>query len=151
MANFSVVTSVPAAGTDLGILAVASDGTAVPKVYDIIVGSDATPADIATEFQVNRCTSTGVGGNAITPEPLDPLSQAAASTATGGLYTTTQPVDTASSELLSIALNQRATFRWVAAPGSELMAVATAASGIFLRSVASGGTPILSCTILFRE
>ncbi len=149
--NYSVFNSTAAAGSDLGILAVSSDGVVVPKVYDIVIGSDASPADIATEFIVNRNTSEGVGGNTITPEPLNPLAAAASSTCTGGLYTTTQPVDTAASELLAIALNQRATFRWVAAPGSELVAIATDNNGLFLRSVASGGTPVICATILFSE
>lgn len=149
--NYGVVTSVPAAGTDLGILVVSSDGTVAPRIYDIIIGSDAAPADIATEFQVNRTTADGTGGATITPEPLNPIAAAAQSTAEGGLFTTTEPTDTAATELLNIALNQRATFRWVAAPGSELIAIATAGNGIFLRSVVSGGTPVLSCTMLFSE
>lgn len=149
--NYSLVNSAAAAGSDLGIIAVSSDGTVSPAVYDILIGSDASPADVATEFQVNRNTTEGVGGNTLTPEPLNPIAAAASSSATGGLYSTTQPVDTASTELLNIALNQRATFRWVAAPGSELVAINTDNSGIFLRSVASGGAPALSCTILFSE
>jgi hypothetical protein len=149
--NYALVNSAAAAGSDLGIIAVSSDGTVRPGVYDILIGSDAAPADIATEFQVNRNTTEGVGGNALTPQPLDPIAAAASCTGTSGLYSTTQPVDTASTELLNIALNQRATFRWVAAPGSELFGVLADNSGIFLRSVSSGGTPALSCTVLFTE
>lgn len=149
--NYSVFNSTASAGSDLGILAVSSDGTVSPAVYDIVIGSDASPTDIATEFIVNRNTTEGVAGNTLTPEPLNPIAAAASSTATGGIYATTDPVDTASSELLNIALNQRATFRWVAAPGSELVAINTDNSGIYLRSVGSGGTPSLCVTMLFSE
>ena len=106
-----------AAGTDLGIIAIGSDGTVMVKMYDLIIGSDATPADLAGEFVVNRCTDTGTGGTAVTPEPTSIQTAAASATATGGTYTTAQPTDTANCDLLMIGLNQRATFRWVAAPG----------------------------------
>lgn len=149
--KYSVENSAASAGSDLGIIAVSSNGTVRPSVHDIIISSDAAPADIATELQVNRNTTEGVGGNTLTPEPLDPIAAAASCTSTGGLYSTTQPVDTAATELLTFAFNQRATFRWVAAPGSELIGVLADNSGIFLRSVSSGGTPALSCTILFSE
>jgi hypothetical protein len=151
MSNYSTFANGVSTVADKGVLVVASGGTARSKVYDIVLGSDSTPGDQASEFVVNRCTATGVGGTAITPEPLDPLSQAANSTSTHGAYTTTEPVDTAASELLHICLNQRATFRWVAAPGSELIAIITAASGIFLRTVAATGAYNVNATFLFNE
>lgn len=140
-----------AAGTDLGIIAIGSDGTVMLKMYDLIMGSDATPADLAGEFVVNRCTTTGAGGSAITPEPINFNTAASSGTATGGTYSTTQPVDTAATDLLMIGLNQRATFRWVAAPGGELIGPATSGDGMFLRCVAHGGTPNINATIHFME
>ncbi len=140
-----------AAGTDLGIIAIGSDGTVMVKMYELIIGSDATPADLAGEFIVNRCTTTGVGGTALTPEPVNIQTATGSATAAGGTYTTTQPVDVANSDLLMIPLNQRATFRWVAAPGGELIGPATSGDGMFLRSVAHGGTPNINATIHFME
>ena len=63
----------------------------------------------------------------------------------------TAPVDTANTEMLMIALNQRATFRWVAAPGGELMTTALALNGIMLNSVGSTGTPNCNATIHWME
>ena len=140
-----------AAGTDLGIIALGSDGAVLVKLYDLIIGSDATPADLAGEFVVNRTTTTGVGGTAITPEPVNFNTAASSGTATGGTYTTTEPVDTAATDLLMIGLNQRATFRWVAAPGGELIGPATSGDGFLLRSVAHGGTPNINATMHFME
>ena len=153
--NYSVTTSSPITAADKGILAIGSDGTGIRcKVYDIIVSVDVTPADQAAEYEVNRCTDVGTvdgGGAAVTPEPLDPLTIAASCTCNSGTFGT-EPVDTANSELLVFALNQRATFRWVAAPGSELIGVAAAGDGIFMRTVtATSATPTISATILFAE
>lgn len=150
MARYSMSHQTPA-GSDLGIMTVSSDGTVRPAVYDIIIGSDASPADIATEFMVERNTDEGTTPSATpTAVKLDPATAAASSTTTGGTYAT-DPANLASNELLMIALNQRATFRWVAAPDSELVAPATDNDGIFLRSVASGGTPNINATFLWKE
>lgn len=119
--------------------------------YDLILGSDATPADVAGEFVVNRTTTDGVTATTLAPEPNDPTSVAATGTGFGGTFGT-QPVDTAASELLMIALNQRATFRWVAAPGGELTAVVANNSGLMLRCVGmSSGTPNLNATVSYWE
>ena len=149
--NTYSVTHQTAAGADLGIIAITGDGSIQIAMYDLILGSDATPADLAGEFVLNRCTTDGVGGTALTPEPLNPAAVAATGTGFGGVFGTTEPVDTANSELLMIPLNQRATFRWVAAPGSELLSVITNNAGLFLRSVAHGGTPNINATALYTE
>ena len=43
---------------------------------------------------------------------------------------TVEPTYTAAKELLEVPLNTRATFRWAAAPGSELVIPATNDAGI---------------------
>lgn len=145
---YSVTHQTPA-GTDLGLVNITGDGTVQIKLYDLIIGSDPTPADLAGEFVLNRSTTDGVGGTSLTPNPLDPQTVAASANGFGGAFSTTEPAD--GTDLLNIALNQRATFRWVAAPGSELIAPATNNAGLFLRSVAHGGTPNINVTELFRE
>ncbi len=147
---YSVTNQTPA-GADLGIIALGGTAAVQIKLYELILGSDATPADLAGEFMVNRSTTTGAGGTTITPEPLNFLTAAATGTAEGGAYSTTQPVDSANSELIMIALNQRATFRWVAAPGGELIGPAVAQDGFLLRCVAHGGTPNINATIHYLE
>jgi len=56
----------------------------------------------------------------------------------GGSNHTVEPTYTAGAFLLTVDLNQRATFRWVAPPGGELVTPATNANGAgVLNSVAT--------------
>lgn len=96
------------------------------KLYDLIVGSEATPQDSIFLWKAFHVTAVGTS-TAVTPKPLDLSDTVAANTVAGENHT----VDATPSggALLSIPLNQRATFRWVAAPGGELIAPATASNG----------------------
>lgn len=100
------------------------------KWYQLELGSEATPADNAFLWQVQRCTTAGTAGSSVTPQPIDPAD--AATEAVGGQAHTINPTLTASAFLLSIPLNQRATFRWDASPGYELVTPATASNGAAL-------------------
>ena len=113
-----------------------------------MIGSDATPADVATEFSIARVTDAGTGGTALTEAPIDSLTVAATGAAVQGTFSA-EP--TYSTRLMNIALNQRATFRWVSAPGGELITAATASNGLACRSIASGGTPNINMTIFWEE
>lgn len=103
-----------------------------PRIYDFMLGSPATPADQAATYTLNRTTTAATSATAITPQALDPGDPAATATAVGNHQN--EPVYTAGAVLLKIALNQRASFRWVAAPGGELVLPASAA-GVGLRAV----------------
>lgn len=139
-----------AVGTNVTILTMISTTAIRPKITDIVIGCAVTPADQASKFALLRCTATGTAGSSFTPIALDPSDPAA--TATSGVGTfSAEPTYTASSNLLNISLNQRATFRWVAAPGFELVAPATANNGIGLRSVSATGTAVHDATFLFEE
>lgn len=148
MGRYLAVHQTPA-GTDLSIMNVTGSAAIRLRWYDFIIGSDATPADTATEFGIARTTDAGTGGTTLTEQLVDPLTSGLIGAAIGGTFTT-QPAD-AGGDIMMIALNQRATFRWVAAPGSELVASATAANGIHLRSVGSGGTPNINFTVFWEE
>jgi hypothetical protein len=86
-------------------------------IHQLVVGSDATPADIASRFDVLRHTTAGAAGTAPVEKPTDPQAPAASCNLRGG--TMTEPTYEADF-LLEIALNQRATFTWIANPGREL-------------------------------
>ena len=118
------------------------------KLYDLLFGSPATPADNAFLWQLQRCTTAGTG-DAITPSPLDPADAAALYDVLENL--TVDPTLTAGAIPLSIALNQRASFRWVAAPGSELVAPATASNGFAIRTPTIGAAVTVVCTALVDE
>lgn len=137
-----------AAGTTLTIIQLNGVTTTRAWIYDIIVGSDATPADVATQFDVNRGTVSGTG-SAITARALDPQNPAALLAGEGGTFT--GQTKTANSAMLSFGLNQRATFRWVAVPDGELVVPATSDNWIGLESIASTGTPNINATFSWQE
>ena len=137
-----------AAGSPVCIFLLIGTAAIRTKVYDLIIGSDATPADVATEFSVIRHTDVGTGGSSLTIAPLDPLTVAATATGTGGTFSV-QP--SYGNVLMNLALNQRATFRWVAAPGGEFISTAAASNGIALRSTGSGGTPNINTSVYWDE
>ena len=136
------------AGTNLTILALESSAAVVGKLYEMIIGSDATPADVATRFDLIRHTTAGTGGTAVVEKPTDPQGSAAACNLRGG--TMTEPTYEADF-LLEIALHQRATFMWKAEEGREFRAVVGTANGLGIRSISSGGTPNVNCSIGWLE
>jgi len=119
------------------------------KVYEFMVGVNGSPpADNELEVDTARMTVDGTG-TAFTPNPLDPAD--AACLASGKVGYSVEPTVTASSFLVYFAMNQRATVRWLAAPGSELIWPATTANGIVLRAKSAAYTSTMSANILFDE
>ena len=119
------------------------------KVYDVMIGSEATPADAAILWTFRRCTAAGTS-TGVTPLALDPADAATESDA--GENHTIEPTYTAGAILLNLPLNQRATFRWVAAPGGELITPATASNGFGIETdVISTGTPLITATTHVEE
>lgn len=99
-------------------------------IYDILVSSDATPADNVAEYAIRRTTARGTASTSFTPVALDSGDPAAI--ATFDTAWSANPTITANSDLLQWAQNQRTTFRWVAAPGGELWTPATSGNGFAL-------------------
>lgn len=96
-------------------------------IYDLTFGTDGTPADNSVTYKVDRQTTTGTRTAAV-GAPLDGGDAAALITA--GVVTTIEPTVTAATQLLEVATNQRATYRWVAVPGGELVIPATNVAGL---------------------
>lgn len=130
------------------ILELRSTTAVRPKIFDLQVGSDAAPADNAAQYNLQRTTTAGTA-TAVTPQALDPGDPAATSTA--GKAHSAEPTYTANAILLAFAANQRAAYRWIAAPGSEIVLPA-AANGVGLLSAVIGGSAFnaLAC-IHFEE
>lgn len=140
-----------AGGTDLPIVNCTGSATVRAALSHLIIGSDATPADVAAEFVVDRTTDAGIGGTALTENALDPLSAAALVACVGGTFGTA-PTDTANSNLLMIPLNQRATWTWWAREEFELYSILTAANGLMLNCTGmSSGTPNWNATLHWME
>ena len=137
-----------AAGTTLTILALVSPGTTRRAwITYILIGSDATPADVATEFNMIRGIVSGTG-TSVTPRPFDPAETAAIMTCERGTFT--GQTKTASSAMLNIALNQKSTFQWYARK-QGIVVPAVADNWVGLESIASGGTPNINATFTFEE
>lgn len=109
------------------------------KFYDILFGSEASPADNPFLWQVQRHTAAGTSTAVVVAmiDPGDVLTEADA-----GENHTIDVTATADTFLLSIPLNQRATFRWVAAPGGELVYPSTASNGLHLRTPTSSAVAV---------
>lgn len=128
-------------------LSVIAATTTRPKVYDIVLSSSSTPNDYSADFQMNRFSADGTA-TGVTPKPLD-FADVAARATSKHTYTV-DPTYTANEILLRLAHNQRATVRWVAAPGSEFMIPATAGAGLAWHCNAVS-TQFTEITTLFFE
>lgn len=117
-------------------------------VYDISVGIDGTPADNVINWVVNRNSTAGTG-TAHTPTPVD--SGDAACLLTGTVNFTIEPTVTDQTGLLQIACNQRASYRWVAAPGGEFIIPATNVNGIGVRAKSPAYASTATASMTFWE
>lgn len=152
MAKYAVqLTDTIGTGSTLGT--VRADATTPRRIkwYDLIVGTTNTPADAAVRWTVTRVSAAGAGtATAVTPAIVDPADAAALTDCHENF--TAEPTTYDAVPLLAIALNQRASFRWVAAPGGELVTAATASIGAGIRTpVISTGTPDGTATVHFEE
>jgi len=151
MAKFGVTMQRTAsASLSVGSLTAAASSMRRAKIYDLMFGSEATPADNAFLWQVQACTTAGTAGTNPTPKALD-AADSLASTIVVGQAHSVDPTLTANALPLSIGLNQRATFRWVAAPGGEIVIPATASNGFAIRTPTAGGLVAVSCTAMYDE
>lgn len=118
------------------------------RMYDLLVGQGGTPADNAVYWDVARQTAAGTA-TSVTPQALDPADSA--TTATAASNATLEGTVTAGSDVITVAINQRASYRWVAAPGGELIVPATAAAGFAIRTKSAAYTGVGGGTVHFEE
>ncbi len=120
-------------------------------VYDFTSGFDGTPADFAFVITAQRFGTTDDGtGTDLVPAPLDPADSAFA-----GIVKTNHTAEPTSyvsaKELFEVAVNQRATYRWVAAPGGEMIIADTANTGIGWFTIHASATPTHTLGVHFIE
>lgn len=123
--------------------------TVRPRIYDLVFGQGGTAADNTVRYELQRFTASGAGNAAGNEVALDPGAPSA-DAITLEEFTTVSTV-AANTELLDIVLNQRATFRWVAAPGGEIIIPATADEGIVIDVNSSGYTGLAVVTLHWEE
>jgi hypothetical protein len=120
------------------------------KIYEVIMSHVSAPADITLKHTIQRFSAPGTA-SAVTPAKLDKASPAALCVC--GDNSTVEPTYTAGNVVLQVGVNQRATFRWVAAPGAEIVLPATADDGVGEGAidVAAAATPEVMTTLYWEE
>jgi hypothetical protein len=118
------------------------------KLYDFVVGQGGTPADNAMFWLLQRSTTAGTL-TSVTPALMELGTNA--STTTAGQDATIEPTYTAATELLEIPLNQRASYRWVAAPGGEIVVPDTASAGVGFQVKSAAYTGTADVSFHFEE
>jgi hypothetical protein len=126
----------------------ASGSTKRGKLGEFNLGTNSAPADNFVEYDISRMTADGTA-TTITPNAADPGDGAAVSTTKANA--TAEPTVTANSDLWYDSLNQRASYRWVARPGKELIFPATANSGLVLRAKSASYSGTVAAHISFSE
>jgi hypothetical protein len=131
------------------------------KIYDILIGTNSTPADNYIEYDLCRAT---VGTTLTWTGSVSSVSSGyALDLADAGFAAFCAINSTAGSSAGSIAIsqpwyvsvNQRASYRWVCNPGSEIVypavSSATAGNGVALRARSAGYTGTITGTVMWQE
>lgn len=117
-------------------------------INDVTFGTNGTPADQAMQYDISAQTAAGTS-TSVTPQ-LEDQADAAAGTVGSANFTAEGTITSASSRL-NIAANARATVRWVAAPGQEIVIPAVNLSGFAMRAQSPGYTSTAVVTAFFWE
>lgn len=120
-------------------LHVASNGTTAHRcwIYEFSLADVGTPADNVVLHTAQRMTAVGTHTD-VTPTKVDLADRAAQ--ADVGENHTVEPTYTSSEEIWEQALNTRAAYRWVAAPGGELVTPATTGDGVGWQALHASAT-----------
>lgn len=112
------------------------------KIYDVLVGTNGTPADNYIEWDISRFSATAIlTATAVTPNPLDVADAAFLGVSTANATTENTYVNNGTgASVFYVGVNQRASYRWVAAPGGELVYPATNLAGLGGRTRSGGYT-----------
>ncbi len=129
MADYHIIGAQAVNSTPIATASIETGGDRF-KVYDFTSGFNlASPADILFTVVADRFGSTDDGtGDPETAAPLDLGDIAFAGNVL--VNHTVNPASLLTTELWHIAQHMRATYRWVAAPGKELVMPVTANTGI---------------------
>lgn len=118
------------------------------RIFEMAWGSIAAPSDVVVDWIVAR-GDTGLGtSTAVTPTPLD--QDAPASATPAGSNYTVNPTYTLAEPLYRLGLNLRASWRWVAAPESEIMLPAVATDSVTIQPDGAAGGDVVA-TMGFLE
>jgi hypothetical protein len=150
MAKYSSSGSQTLTSSIVTALAIGSNASTVQRnwVYEFVIANVGTPADLVTLHTIQRTTAIGTQ-TAVTPTVLDFADRAAQ--ADVGENHTGEPTYTSNEEVFEIPLNNRGTYKWQAAPGSEIVCPATAGDGIGFGATHASATTDWRAGILHYE
>jgi hypothetical protein len=128
-------------------------GTATTRagLCEFIISSDASPVEQTGEYQIQRTSTNGTtpaAGNT-TIVKLNTFSPAAGCTFDGCSGYTTEP--TITDVVMDVSVHQKATFRWVAYPGREILSAFTAAGGIALALIQQSAAFTVNASCVWQE
>ena len=122
-------------------------------IYEWTVGASGVPnaTDCELVWTVIRQTTAGTGGVALTSNALDQADAAAATVCIGSC--TAEPTGAETGIVDTLGANQRASYRWVVAPGGpgEIVIPATNLAGYGIRAKSSNYASTVNVGMKFRE
>ena len=150
MAKYSASGSQTLTTSATSCLGITSNTSTVQRnwVYELTFGNVGTPADQVSVITVQRVTAPGTA-TSVTPTRLDLADREAQAVA--GENHSSEPTYTSTEELMEVPLNHRATFRWVAAPGGEIVTPATNNFGAGFKSIHASATTDFRMGALWLE
>lgn len=137
-----------AAGTNKTLMNLTGSAAVMLEIVDVLVGSPATPADVATQVKLGRTTDVGTGGTALTEGKTKGYCVTPTGAAVGGTFSA-EPTFT--DALLRLSHNQRAMQRFAINPDNPLETLVASGNGMAVITTASGGTPAMDVTMHWRE
>lgn len=152
MAQYTAQISKATTSTSVGVGSLEAPGSSPRriKLLEFLCGSDAATlgtSNFRWEFQ--RSTTGATAGSTPTPNPLDPADAACVSVIKSSL--SANGTLTSGAIMMTIAISEQATFRWVANPGSEIVIPATASNGLHFMTPVCGNTPSTAAQVTFAE
>ena len=132
-----------------GLLAAAASSPRRAKLIDVLFGSSQAPADNEFSYTIQRTTSIGSGGVAVTPGATDQADTLASTIQVLDAFATTDPAYAGVNALIW-AMNQRASARWIPVPFDELIIPATANNGFGI-GVSAATTTNFAATVQYEE
>lgn len=127
------------------------------KVYDFMVGVSTTPAD--NYYQCRLMAITGLASNYTTACSVSSISSAFGTDPGDGtgyvwaseINSSAEAGITNNTQKIYYAFNQRATYRWVANPGSEIVFAAATGAGLALQTLSGAGVGTVDATVFISE
>ena len=152
MSDYHVEGSQTVAGTDDTTLTLEIASSTRFKIFEFTTSFTlASPSDNLLSVRLHRFVTADGTGTARTPNPLDPADAAAITTCLQN-HTVEPTTYTTDEEIWGPAgQHMRATYRWVAAPGKEILSSVTASTGVGAVASHASVTPEHLISLYFSE